>query len=106
MKKTTVPYTEMRPNRNVLRIDGFKPNEDGENYSDISDGGEAIENTINDVEFNLAMDKLTPQQRRVILLEKEGYEPIEIAEMMDIDIQVVWNYKNRAKQLLKEILNG
>lgn len=80
MKKTTIPYKEVRPNRNVLRVN---------QVIDISDGGEFRDKMMGDTETNLFLDRLPEQQKKVAQMLLDGYKQCEICKILGITQQAV-----------------
>lgn len=71
-----------RPNRNLLRIDGFED-------LDIGDNGEFARNLETSVDLNLALDRMTPQQRKVAQMLLDGYSRVEVCDKLGVSHQAV-----------------
>lgn len=82
-------------NRGVISLDELK-----EKGIEISDNGAAIQEIEDRVDFELALNKLTPRQREVIQMRTDGYSYKEIAEKLGISEQIAKNYHQRAKKRL------
>ena len=71
---------------------------------DISFKDNIIEQESNSIIYK-AIEQLSPQSKKIILLSLKGYKNKEIAEELNISIITVRTLKNRALSKLKKYLN-
>jgi len=79
-----------RPNRNLLRIDGF----DG---FDIGDNGDFADEMQFNTDINLLLDKLTPKQRKVAQMLLDGYKQTEICRELSVSQQDISKIVSRLR---------
>ena len=70
---------------------------------DYSDDGQSVRDLQSDILTEQLLNKLPPQQQKVIRLKMAGYKGKEIASMCGITVQTVYYYKKLVKQKFKEI---
>ena len=69
----------------------MKPIYDSEGQiQDFSDEGQWSEDLISEIDLHWLLKRLKPQQRKIILLRREGYVYQEIADKLNLSLSKVW----------------
>ena len=74
-----------------------------ENNHDISDNGEAVRQIESDIDFEYALKRLTKRQQEIVKLKLEGYNYIEIADILQVKPKYIYNQMSEIKKVVKLI---
>jgi len=72
-----------------------------ENNHDISDNGEAVRQIESDIDFEYALKRLTKRQRQIVKLKIEGYNLIEIADILQVKPKYIYNQMSEIKKVIQ-----
>jgi len=72
-----------------------------ENNHDISDNGEAVRQIESDIDFEYALKRLTKRQQEIVKLKLEGYNYIEIADILQVKPKYIYNQMSEIKKVVK-----
>ena len=74
-----------------------------ENNHDISDNGEAVRQIESEIDFKYALKRLTKRQQEIVKLKLEGYNYIEIADILQVKPKYIYNQMSEIKKVVKLI---
>ena len=74
-----------------------------ENNHDISDNGEAVRQIEGEIDFEYALKRLTKRQQEIVKLKLEGYNYIEIADILQVKPKYIYNQMSEIKKVVKLI---
>ena len=72
-----------------------------ENNQEIGDDGEAVRQIESDIDFEYALKRLTKRQRQIVKLKIEGYNLIEIADILQVKPKYIYNQMSEIKKVVK-----
>ena len=72
-----------------------------ENNHDISDNGEAVRQIESEIDFKYALKRLTKRQQEIVKLKVEGYNLIEIADILQVKPKYIYNQMSEIKKVIK-----
>jgi len=72
-----------------------------ENNQEIGDDGEAVRQIESDIDFEYALKRLTKRQRQIVKLKIEGYNLIEIADILQVKQNYIYNQLKQIKKVIK-----
>ena len=95
----------MARNKIVIETYGIDPPERAKPFweeNNIYDEDKVIFN----IDLQVSLQKLTPTEKKILLLCNQGYSIREIEEMINLPSTTVFRIKDRAISKLKEMMNG
>ena len=74
-----------------------------ENNHDISDNREAVRQIEGEIDMEYALKRLTKKQQEIVKLKVEGYNYIEIADILQVKQKYIYNQMSEIKKVVKLI---
>jgi len=71
-----------------------------ENNQEIGDDGEAVRQIESDIDFKYALKRLTKRQQEIVKLKVEGYNLIEIADILQVKQNYIYNQLKQIKKVI------
>ena len=72
-----------------------------ENNHDISDNREAVRQIEGEIDMEYALKRLTKKQQEIVKLKVEGYNYIEIADILQVKPKYIYNQMSEIKKVVK-----